>query len=131
MAIQKNILLLLFIVLSSLTQEKTFQERYVAFQATPEYQDTPPLVIAAIKEDIPGISHFATGASFDDLLRAKEILKTKIDILHENLNYVPPRDTRESVERAMDRDQIKHTIHELQGAMDMVVRALEKIAARS
>ncbi len=131
MATQKNTLLLLSIISLPLAAQKTFQERYAVFQAAPEYDGVPPLVIAVIKEDIPGISHFILSASFDDLLRAKEILKTKIDILYENLNYVPPRDTREVVERAMDRDQIKHTIHELQGAMDTVIRKIKTIAART
>lgn len=127
--LNKNIALLLFIVSPSLASQKTFQERYKVFQAAPEYDGLPSLVIAAIKEDIPGINHFIPYASFDDLLRAKEVLKTKIDILRENLSYVPPRDTREVVERAIDRDQIKHIINALQGAMDMAVIALKKMSS--
>lgn len=122
---------LIFLYALPLSAQKTFQERYAVFQAAPEYDGMPPLVIAAIKEDIPGINHFITYASFDDLNRAKEVLKVKIDILYENLNYVPPRDTREVVERAMDRDAIKLLITHLQGAMDMVIIKLRAMTTRS
>lgn len=129
MLIHKNILWLLLIMLPSFTAQKTFQERYKVFQAAPEYDGLPSLVVAAIKEDVPGINHFIPYASFDDLVRAKEILKAKIDILHENLSYVPPRDSREVVKRTMDRDTIKRLINHLQGAMDMIIITLKNMTS--
>lgn len=112
-------------LITSNTQTESQFARYDILKKGTAYQGMSEIAIAATLEDTDAITHFLYSASLDDLIDARGILESRLDILKGNLHQKLPRATPSHYEEQVSHENTHHKIDLLKNSIRQLSDKIE------